>query len=78
MGTRFVPNPNFEREMKAQILRNLEGLRPTVQSVECPDHPGQHPDLVREGDDLRIVACCTVAADLAASKAGLGRVTWQR
>jgi hypothetical protein len=78
MGARFVPKPNFEREMKAQILRNLERLRPTVQSIECPDHPGQHPDLVRDGDDLKIAACCTVAAELAASKAGLGPVTWHQ
>ncbi len=63
--------------MRAQILRNLERLRPTVQSVECPDHAGCHPDLIREGDELRIAACCKVAAEFATTKAGLGEVTWQ-
>jgi hypothetical protein len=74
---RFEPSPNLEREMRAQILRNLERLRPIVQSVECPDHLGRHPDLIREGDELRIAACCKVAAELATMKVGLGEVTWQ-
>lgn len=77
MGARFVPNPNFEREMRLQILRNLEKLRPTVQSVECPQHPGHHADLVRDGDRLGITACCKVAAELAAAKVGLHDVRWQ-
>ncbi|MGH2577841.1 MAG: hypothetical protein ACRDG9_08870 [Actinomycetota bacterium] len=74
---RFEPNPNFEREMSVQILRNLERLRPTVQSVECPDHPGQHPDLIRQENELRIAACCKVAATLASTKAGFGDVRWK-
>jgi hypothetical protein len=74
----FKPNPNFERDLMRQVMRNLEKLRPTVRGIDCPDHPGQHPDLVREGGGLQIAACCKVAAELAAQRAGLGEVTWRQ
>ena len=73
---KFIPNPNFERELEREVMRNLGKLRPTVQSVECPQHH-QHPDLVREGGGLQIVACCPHAAELAAKKAGLGDIAWK-
>jgi hypothetical protein len=72
----FKPNPNFERDLRQQVMQNLGKLRPIVQSVGCPEHH-LSPDLVHEGDGLQIVACCKTSAELAAAKAGLGQVSWR-
>ena len=75
----FVPNPNFERELKRMVQQNLgPALRPAVRSVTCPDHPDHEPPDVAQSPDgtWHIVACCERGAELAAKAAGVGDVTW--
>jgi hypothetical protein len=75
----FKPKPGYERQLKKQIEQNLgPAVRGAVRSVKCPDHPDHDPpDVVRDGDDWQIVACCKRGAELAAKAAGLGEVTWR-
>jgi hypothetical protein len=76
----FTPNPNFERDLKKMVDKNLgPALRPKVQSVKCPDHRDHDPPDVVRGEDggWQIVACCKKGAELAAKAAGVGEICWR-
>jgi hypothetical protein len=58
-------NPNFEDEVKREVVRNLTPqYRAALAKVTCPDH-GAHPSIEASAESWEIHACCERGKGLA-------------
>ena len=64
MSVRIEWNPNWERDLKREVVRNLTPrFESALAAVTCPDH-GEHPTLDAKSEEWQIRACCERAAEM--------------
>jgi hypothetical protein len=64
MTAEFKPNPNLEKELGPEVVKNLTPtLEEALAGVTCPDH-GEHPTLTVEGEGWKVGGCCEKGIEL--------------